>query len=69
MTTLLETLAPAPDLEERAERGGLTLEDRLGLVLDALRADGHAECPVCRGPLTAAGYERARCGDCGSEIS
>ena len=69
MTTLLET--PTPDLavEQHRERGGLTLEARLDLVLEGVRADGHAECPLCHGALAPAGPERARCGDCGSEIS
>ena len=69
MTTLLDTPTPALAGEERAERGGLTLEERLGLVLEDVRADGHAECPVCRGPLAPAGPECARCGGCGSQIS
>ena len=52
---------PAPD-------GGVTLEERLNLVLDAVRANASAECPVCHGRMTAA-QEAAECADCGSRLS
>ena len=67
MTTLLET--PTTDLadDRTAARGGLTLEERLDLALDGVRADGRADCPVCGGGMErAAGH--ARCGDCGSRL-
>jgi tRNA(Ile2) C34 agmatinyltransferase TiaS len=51
---------PTPD-------GGVTLEERLNLVLDAVRASGSAECPVCHARMMAAG-EAAECGDCGSRL-
>jgi len=51
---------PAPD-------GGVTLEERLNLVLDAVRANGCAECPVCHARITAA-PEAAQCADCGSRL-
>ena len=70
MTTLLETPTAGLAGGERSEHGArLTLEERLDLVLEGVRADGQAACPVCRGPLAPAGADRARCGDCGSEIS
>lgn len=53
---------------QRAEDGGVTLEERLNLVLDAVRANASAECPVCHGRMTAA-QEAAECADCGSRLS
>ena len=47
--------------------GGLTLEERLARALDAARAEGRTECPVCQGRMTAAGGGAA-CRDCGSSI-
>ena len=67
MTTLLETPAAGLAGEQRAEHGGLTLEERLDLVLDGVRADGRAECPVCGGGMKHGG-SHARCGDCGSRL-
>jgi hypothetical protein len=52
---------PTPD-------GGVTLEERLNLVLDAARTNGSAECPVCHARMTAA-HEAAECADCGSRLS
>jgi hypothetical protein len=46
--------------------GRLTLEQRLDSVWEGLRADGAAECPVCRGRME--GSAPARCQDCGSEL-
>ena len=48
--------------------GGVTLEERLNLVLDAARANGSAECPVCHARMTVA-QEAAECADCGSRLS
>ena len=49
--------------------GGLTLEARLDCVWEGLRADGAAECPVCRGGLAASKRgPAARCVDCGSRL-
>jgi hypothetical protein len=48
--------------------GRLTLEQRLDSVWEGLRADGMAECPVCRGRMEDSG-PAARCRDCGSELS
>jgi hypothetical protein len=47
--------------------GRLTLEERLGQALEAARAEGRAECPVCHGPMSPASGGAA-CRDCGSSI-
>ncbi|NLT07207.1 MAG: hypothetical protein GXY03_12980 [Solirubrobacterales bacterium] len=47
----------------------LTLEQKLDSVWEGLRTDGAAECPVCHGAMEGAGGGRARCRDCGSELS
>jgi hypothetical protein len=47
---------------------GITLEERLESVCRAAQREGIAECPVCRGPMVAAGAG-ARCGGCGSVVS
>ena len=48
--------------------GGLTLEELLNATLEAARATGGTECPVCRARMT---YTRAsaECGGCGSRLS
>ena len=51
-----------------SDGGRLTLEVRLDSVWEGLRAGGAAECPVCDGPMVAAGAA-ARCGSCGSQLS
>jgi hypothetical protein len=48
--------------------GRLTLEERLDGVWEGLRADGAADCPVCRRRMTRRG-EAAVCADCGSALS
>jgi hypothetical protein len=60
------------DLErQRRERstcsdgGRLTLEQRLDGVWEGLHAAGVADCPLCAGPMEAAGEGAARCGRCG----
>ncbi len=68
MTTVLEIPAAGLAGEERAEHGGLTLEERLELVLEGVRAEGQAECPVCGSGMHRAG-SHARCGDCGAAVS
>ena len=48
--------------------GGLTLEELLNATLDAARATGSTECPVCHARMT---YTRvhAECGGCGSRLT
>lgn len=48
--------------------GGLTLEELLNAALEAARATGSTECPVCHARMT---YTRASaaCGGCGSRLS
>ena len=54
---------------ESSGGGKLTLEQRLDCVWEGLRADGAAECPLCRGPMVGDGARpRARCGDCGTSL-
>jgi hypothetical protein len=48
--------------------GGATLEERLEAAWRAVRAEGRAECPVCRSPMRLDGGA-ARCGGCGSVLS
>ena len=69
MTTLLDRPAGHPARAERAEPGGMTLEERLDLVLDDVRGQGYAECPVCCGSMAPADGGGARCDDCGSTAS
>ena len=55
---------------ESSDGGRLTLEQRLDGVWEGLRADGVAECPVCRAQMhAAAGGAAGRCGGCGSTLS
>jgi tRNA(Ile2) C34 agmatinyltransferase TiaS len=68
MTTLIETPV-ARLVGGECPEGGLTLEERLARGLEDVRVEGRAECPLCRGRLAPAGADRARCTDCGSEIS
>ncbi len=50
--------------------GRLTLGQLLDGVWEGLHAGGAAECPVCRGQMTAAaGTGAARCADCGTTLS
>ncbi len=52
---------------ERGSGGGrLTLEQKLDGVWVGLRADGAAECPVCRGHMVAGAS--GCCCDCGSRL-
>ena len=67
MTTLLETPVAGLAPERHTEHGGLTLEERLDLVLGEVHADGRAECPVCGGGMQRAGAH-VGCGDCGSKL-
>jgi hypothetical protein len=46
----------------------MTLEQRLDSVLTAAQAGVPADCPVCAGPMVAAG-SAAECGSCGSRLS
>jgi hypothetical protein len=46
----------------------MTLEQRLDSVLSAVQSGAAADCPVCHGPMIAAG-SAAECRDCGSELS
>jgi hypothetical protein len=46
----------------------MTLEQRLDSALSAVQSGAAADCPVCAGPMVAAGGA-AECGDCGSRLS
>ena len=48
--------------------GGLTLEELLNATLEAARATGSTECPVCHARMTFTRV-RAECGGCGSRLS
>ena len=71
MTTAL--LDSPPSLFEEARRSrppggrGITLEERLEDALRSVRADGLAECPVCRAGMRA-DCGAARCAGCGSRL-
>jgi hypothetical protein len=61
--------APAELLEPpERPRPPATLEERLELVLSAVREDGSAECPVCGSPMGLSG-SAAGCDGCGSTLS
>ncbi|HEX6583509.1 MAG TPA: hypothetical protein VF056_07875 [Thermoleophilaceae bacterium] len=64
---------PVPRGVQPARDGGVTLEERLNLVLDAARATGSAECPVCHARMTRTsadtGSDGACCSRCGSELT
>jgi hypothetical protein len=51
--------------------GGHTLEERLEAAWRAVRAEGRAECPVCRSAmhLDRDDGDTARCTGCGSMLS
>jgi hypothetical protein len=56
-------------VSERSELDGEeTLEELLNAVLNEVRSNGSAECPVCHACMT---YTRAgaECGGCGSRLS
>ena len=48
--------------------GRLTLEERLTGALEAARAEGRTDCPVCNGPMVPAAADVPICRDCGSSI-
>jgi hypothetical protein len=51
-----------------ANGSGITLDELLAGTLRSARADGVAECPVCRGQMHAEDGA-ARCSGCGSTLS
>ena len=61
-----------PGTEQIELDGGLTLEELLNRTLHTARAQGSAECPVCRATMTStragAGDVVAVCGGCGSRL-
>ena len=72
MTAALLESAPAPfgGGTRRGTAGGrgITLEERLEAAWRAVRAEGHAECPVCSARLCLE-HGAARCAGCGSQLS
>jgi hypothetical protein len=62
---------------ESIDQGPHTLQDLLDSTLQAARANGSAECPVCHARMTStragasagAGPGGAECGGCGSRLS
>jgi tRNA(Ile2) C34 agmatinyltransferase TiaS len=62
------TVTERPPAEASAPRlfepGGVTLEDAVLEVWEDLVTHGRAECPVCGGPMSAAGG----CESCGAEL-
>jgi hypothetical protein len=68
LATLERSLSPGSPRHAGAPAGGrLTLEERLGRALEAARAEGRAECPLCHGPMSPSSGGAA-CRDCGSSI-
>ena len=67
MSAVATRPATAELLEERPG-GPATLEERLELVLAAVRGEGSAECPVCASEMAPSGAE-ASCHGCGSTLS
>jgi hypothetical protein len=59
---------PGLRCDEPLGGGRVTLEDVLSATLQATRADGSAECPVCHARMTREA-DAARCGGCGSRLS
>ena len=54
----------------RVRGGGVTLEERLNLVLHEARTNGSTDCPICHARMTReAATASAACGDCGSRLS
>ena len=60
--------APTAGSAHPIEDGPVTLRELLDLTLHAARANGSAECPVCRGCMTHT-RAGAECGACGSRLS
>ena len=62
-----------PGTEQIELDGGLTLEELLNRTLRTARAQGSAECPVCRATMTStragAGDVVVVCGGCGSRLT
>ena len=54
--------------EGAAERGAVTLEERLNAAWRALQTDSEAECPVCHGRLRRQ-ESHGECGDCRSRLA
>ena len=54
--------------EGAAERGAVTLEERLNAAWRALQTDSEAECPVCQSRLR---YDKdhGECEGCGSRLA
>ena len=68
LATRERAVAERPQVDRRASKlfdpGGVTLEDSILAVWENLVAEGRAECPVCRGSISADGG----CAGCGSEL-
>jgi hypothetical protein len=62
------TGSPSPQGARRLGGRGITLEERLESAWRSAQRGGVADCPVCHGPMLAAGAG-ARCGGCGSVVS
>ena len=76
MTTLtLDRAAGHGSLFDEPTGGGPTLDDVISGIWEAVRTGVGASCPVCSGelapiqPASGGGVPRARCRDCGSELS
>ena len=48
--------------------GGLTLEERLEGAWRGLKAEGEADCPVCRARMSLVG-RAGECSGCGSRLA
>ena len=68
LATRERALAERPQADRGASRlfepGSVTLEDSILAVWEGLVGEGRAECPVCRGSISADGG----CAGCGSEL-
>jgi hypothetical protein len=60
--------SPVAGAAASVDHGPVTLQELLDGTLEAVRANGSAECPVCRACMTST-CAGAECGGCGTRLT